>query len=478
MANKANIAYLTKYQMRVLYYKCKEGATHEEIATKLGRDVNTVQYHMTRIYTVLEIKKPNKSREEMESELKNEIGPVIREMFPSYDDVKIWAPVVRDKAQGEKEIASEDMDEPALEETQPRYTLPPSVQAVLGNTETHPVPPEILEPPPPGRRRRNWRLIIGLTVAGLFFVGFLAMIFWKGYPTISAMVAGPANVSQQPIPDRTVPPPAPTEVQANPPTPPASPVVSIQVMIDPQDGMAMVHIPAGEFKMGSSRVDDPQTLDEEVPQHIVYLDDYWIDRIEVTNAQYALCVSEGACTGPANNRSATRGSYYDDNQYADYPVVYVSWSQAAAYCAWAGRRLPTEAEWEKAARGTDGRIYPWGNTFDGTLANYCDINCQTAWKDDRFDDGYTDTAPVGEYPGGTSVYGVMDMAGNAYEWVADWFAPYSRGSQTNPTGPDSGQEKIIRGGAWGDDPAHVRTSIRSRLNGDSYLDFIGFRCAR
>ena len=452
MANKENIALLTKYQMRVLYYKCKEGATHEEIATKLGRDVNTVQYHMTKIYTVLEIRKAGKSREEMESELNNEICPLIREVFPTYDDVKIWAPVFRNKLQEGKENSDEDLEESLLEESQRPYIPPPSVQKLLVSAENQAIHPEIIAPPPPGRRRINWLLISGFVVFGL-----LIMIFLKSYPSIFTRIAGSVNT---------------------PAAPPGS-TFAIEEVIDPKDGMVLVQISAGEFEMGSSRADDPQAFDEELPQHIVYLDTYWIDKTEVSNAQYALCVADsGACTKPANNYSVTRGSYYDDSQYANYPVIFVSWSQAAAYCAWAGRRLPTEAEWEKAARGSDRRIYPWGNTFDGTLANYCDVNCQTAWPDPRFDDGYADTAPVGEYSDGASTYGILDMSGNVYEWVADWFGPYSRSSQTDPTGPDSGSEKIIRGGSWGDDPAHIRSTIRSRVKADNWLDFIGFRCAR
>lgn len=472
MANKDNIAFLSKYQMRVLYYKCKEGATHEEIATYLGREVNTVQYHMTKIYTELEIKKAGKSREEMESELKNEICPIIRGMFSTYDDVKIWAPVIKDRLQ-EEEDPGEDMDEPVLEESRPPYNPPPSVQKVLDRGEYQPIHPEILQPPPPGRRRIHWWLIIGVMVFGV-----LAIFFWISYPSISAMIAEPIN-TPQPILTSTASSPGSTDAPANPPAPSPSPMFTTQEMIDPKDGMVLVYIPAGEFQMGSSTSEDPQASDEELPQHIVYLHDYWIDKTEVSNAQYAMCVADsGACTQPANNYSETRASYYDDSQYANYPVVFVSWSQAVAYCAWAGRRLPTEAEWEKAARGSDRNIYPWGNTFVGTRANYCDSNCQTTWKDASFDDGYGDTSPVGEYPAGVSMYGALDMAGNVYEWVADWFGPYNQTPQTNPAGPDSGSEKIIRGGSWGDDPAHIRSAIRSRINADEWLNFIGFRCAR
>ena len=428
MANKDNIALLTKYQMRVLYYKCKEGATHEEIAVHLGRDVNTVQYHMTRIYTVLEIRKPGKSREQMESELIHEIGPIIRELFPTYDHAKYWAPILKNGAQDEKEDPDEGMDEPESEETKQPYIPPPSVQKVLGVRGIGPTQPEIMSPPPPPRRGLNRWLIIGPVVAVV-----LIILFVIGYPAISAVFT-------------------PREI------------------LDPHDGMTLVYIPAGKFQMGSA--------DKASPQHTVYLGAYRIDKTEVSNAQYARCVADGGCTRPANNYSATRGSYYDNSQYANYPVIFVSWSQAAAYCAWAGRRLPTEAEWEKAARGPENFIYPWGNTFDGTRTNYCDVNCNWDWGDDHFNDGSFDTTSVGMYPGGISPYGVLDMAGNVHEWVADWFAPYDQDKSRNPTGPDFGQDKIIRGGAWGDDTDHVRSDVRSPLNPANWMDFIGFRCAR
>ncbi len=487
MANKENIALLSKYQMRILYYKCKEGATHAEIAARLGREVNTVQYHMTKIYTILEIRKSGKSKEVMDSELKNEICPIIRQMFSTPEDVNLWAPVIKDGLPEEDEDPDEAREEPPeenedpgeaegeppTEEPQPPYQPPPSVERVLRDPGNQPTPPEIIAPPPPGRPTINWRLIIGFAVLGLFIIFFM-----KTYPSILTMMAKPSSTPLQPSPTEIAPAPSPADASIDTSAPSPVPMPAAREVIDPTDGMVLVPVTAGEFQMGSSKAEDPQALDEELPPHIVYLRDYWIDKTEVSNAQYAMCTAAGVCTNPANNTSQTRGSYYENSQYADYPVIFVSWSQANAYCTWAGRRLPTEAEWEKAARGQDGRIYPWGNAFDGTLANYCDLNCQAPWKDDRFDDGYGDTSPVGTYRDGASMYGVLDMAGNVYEWVADWFGPYGLSRQLNPTGPDSGQEKIIRGGSWGDDPAHIRSSIRSRMNGDSALNFIGFRCVR
>ena len=239
--------------------------------------------------------------------------------------------------------------------------------------------------------------------------------------------------------------------------------------------MVQVYVSEGEFKMGAT-IEDQEVGSHEKPQHTVYLDAYWIDGTEVTNAQYAMCVEAGVCTEPTDNQSLTSISY-KDSQYANHPVIFVDWSQAAAYCTWAGRRLPTEAEWEKAARGTEERIYPWGNTFDGKLANFCDVNCWGGWKESSYNDGYATTSPVGNYPDGASVYGALDMAGNAYEWVADWYGLYSSESQRNPTGPVSGQEHIMRGGAWGDDRNHIKTVIRSKVSSTFKEDFIGFRCA-
>jgi eukaryotic-like serine/threonine-protein kinase len=263
----------------------------------------------------------------------------------------------------------------------------------------------------------------------------------------------------------------PTLTQTSTPT--LTPI-TVVTRVPIKDGMPQVYVPAGEFTMGSSKSIDPQAAEGEIPLHSVYLDEYWIDMTEVTNSQYALCVADGgACSKPMDS------GLIDNNQYLNYPVVLVSWQQAVDYCAWTGGRLPTEAEWEKAARGPDGRIYTWGNTFDGTLLNYCDINCNnTDWKDSSFDDGYVELAPVGEYPGGASVYGALDMSGNAYEWVADWYAPYGKLPQSNPTGPASGEEHIIRGGSWGDDRGHVRTAIRSHeyVTDTHWTNYIGFRC--
>jgi len=237
--------------------------------------------------------------------------------------------------------------------------------------------------------------------------------------------------------------------------------------------MVMVYVPGGTFQMGSDE-GDPSAGGDEFPQHSVTLDGFWIDQMEVTNAQYRQCVEAGACRAPT---TCNRGEpTYGEVARADHPVVCVDWSGAAAYCAWAGARLPTEAEWEYVARGPQGLVYPWGGEFDGARLNYCDANCEESWADGAVDDGYADTAPVGSYPGGVSWCGALDMAGNVWEWVADWWGKYPSEAQTNPAGPEMGGYKVLRGGGWSDNQEYVRAANRNYYPPDARFDHVGFRC--
>jgi formylglycine-generating enzyme required for sulfatase activity len=219
------------------------------------------------------------------------------------------------------------------------------------------------------------------------------------------------------------------------------------------DGMVMVYVPAGQFTMGSN-----DGADDEKPVHTVTLDAFWIDRTEVTNAQYQKCVAAGACSA---------SSYADDSRYngSQQPVVGVSWNDADAYCRWAGARLPTEAEWEKAARGTNGRIYPWGNERpDCNKAQYGGCAGQTV--------------PVGSKAARASPYGALDMAGNAWEWVNDWYDSgyYAISPTSNPQGPDSGDYRVLRGGSWNFGESDVRAANRYDVVPTYRGDGVGFRC--
>lgn len=246
-----------------------------------------------------------------------------------------------------------------------------------------------------------------------------------------------------------------------------------------RDGMILVYVPAGEFLMGAA-VDDPVALEWDKPEHLVYLDAFWIDSTEVANAMYALCVADGSCSPPAQDGSFTRSSYHTEASCGAYPVVHVSWDQAQEYCQWAGRRLATEAEWEKAARGTDGRLYPWGDEEPtGAMANLCGIECRAEPNDPAIADGFVDTAPVGYFPADSSPYGALDMAGNVSEWVADRGDDgyYAVSPASNPTGPTTGDTRVIRGGLFGIIPRGARVTVRSFLPPYAANEDTGFRCA-
>ncbi len=315
----------------------------------------------------------------------------------------------------------------------------------------------------------------GIILFALGFGGFGLNYLVKNLPVATATNSSPtvvlATISSSTL-TPTVEQPTSTSVSftATPQpteTPLPTPALGIgSTEISPKDGMTLLYVPAGEFLMGSTDADMNAARDEK-PQHAVTLDDYWIDQSEVTNFQYAKCVADdGACTPPSATRSENRYDYYGGSEFYNYPVIYVNWDQANAYCSWAERRLPTEAEWEKSARGTDGRTYPWGNESpDARLLNY---NANVG-----------DTTEVWKYPDGRSLYGAYDMAGNIWEWVNDWYdyAYYQSSPSLNPLGPDTGQYKVLRGGSW------VNIDARSAnrywyVPRVTYDVLIGFRCAR
>jgi len=248
--------------------------------------------------------------------------------------------------------------------------------------------------------------------------------------------------------------------------------------ISPISGMPQVYIPAGTFRMGGM---DARSGPDEMPAHEVTLDAFWIDQLEVTNSMYLLCIQKGPCTPPQNFKSARRAEYFMKSEFNDYPVVYITWGQAKAFCEWEGGRLPTEAEWERAARGDDWRTFPWGeDKADGLRANYNMI--------------VGDTSRAGTYPLGASPFGVLDMAGNVAEWTNDYYSAVYYASQMNslnPPGPETSVSlrRVVRGGSLGDAEINIRVPKRSAVLGSNleavpgssaYLgDFsprIGFRC--
>ena len=238
-----------------------------------------------------------------------------------------------------------------------------------------------------------------------------------------------------------------------------SPVTPIYEKRSAKDGMMQVFVPEGEFLMGKGEV----YKNADSPRHTVFLDTFWIDKVEVSNAMYIKCMRAGFCTGLVSDNI-----YYQNWVYRDHPITYVTWVQANEYCQWAGRRLPTEAEWEKAARGTDGRMYPWGDEAPNPrLANFSGSMIYEA-------------VSVYRYPLGASPYGALNMSGNVREWVADWYdlKYYLSSPRTNPTGPEMGLEKSMRSGSYNEDGREIAVTYRYRHEPQSAGLSRGFRCAQ
>lgn len=246
------------------------------------------------------------------------------------------------------------------------------------------------------------------------------------------------------------------------------------------EGITFVYVPAGEFQMGSNEFGGEQ------PVQTMYLDGYWIGQTEVTNAQFRVFMEAGGYTTERYWREEgwvwrvenqiTEPEWWQNSNFNgdQQPVNAISWYEADAYSRWLAEtaglsiRLPTEAEWEKAARGPEGRIYPWGDAWDPSRVNYCDKRCGetfrwATWADTENDDGFAYTSPVGSYPNGASPYGALDMAGNVWEWTGDSYAPdyYATSPDRNPTGPDDGSVRVLRGGSWATYPTYLRGAGRN-----------------
>ena len=299
-------------------------------------------------------------------------------------------------------------------------------------------------------------------------------------------------------PDPTpTPPPTPLPT----PTPTQEPTPALPKLDDSQtraiDGMVMVFVPEGQFRMGSSTDElaygtelcalcgdvvncDNVPFTREQPERTVTLDAFWIDQREVTNAQYFSCIDAGVCTAQACTEEPPiePAHLWEEGRFdgAQQPVVCVNWDQAQAYCAWVGGRLPSEAEWEFAARGPDSLDYPWGERFEADQLNACDANCGLKRANANVDDGYAFPAPVGSYPDGASWVGALDMAGNVWEWVSDWYGNYLPGDEVNPPGPASGTSRVARGGGWDSTSYGARSAYRGWGAPQKASSVAGFRC--
>jgi serine/threonine-protein kinase len=287
------------------------------------------------------------------------------------------------------------------------------------------------------------------------------MFLSGNFPAVSEPTA-----TQQIIPSSTatnIPPTETIEAVTSAPSETPAPVeTSIPDEIKDNRNVTMRLVPAGEFTMGSDDTGDVGSR----PAHTVYVDAFYIDKFEVTNEMYDACVYAVECRKPARLGTATRDTYFGNPVYNNYPVIYVDWKMAKAYCEWRGARLPTEAEWEKAARGTDLRLYPWGD--DKPDCNFGNISGCVG-----------DTTPVDQHEKGQSIYGIYGLAGNVWEWTSSLFDYYPYDATDGREDSDALDDRIARGGSWHPDSnsGNVRVDTRLRLPQLSTLAYVGIRCA-
>jgi formylglycine-generating enzyme required for sulfatase activity len=324
----------------------------------------------------------------------------------------------------------------------------------------------------------------------LIIILFLLLTACSGNRAAPTVTSLPPTLAPSDTPTIT-PSPTLTSTPTSTNTPTITPDPNL--LVD-EKGVSMRLVPEGEFTMGISVEDGmalcakyrpgtcPRFWYEGMEVHQVFLDAFYMDTYEVTNGLYQACVTEGVCTPPQKTSSLTHAEYYGNPEYDNYPVIYVNWDQAKAFCAWRGASLPTEAQWEKGARGTQANLYPWGNRLEDGKTNSCINNClNQGFVYQLPDDGYADVAPVGSFATDISPYGIYDMAGNVAEWTANYYSEtYMRSpaaSEPNPTGPASGRDIVAKGGHIELPPELMHSPQVLPINPGNAWYFYGLRCA-
>ncbi|PIE79828.1 MAG: hypothetical protein CSA11_10635 [Chloroflexi bacterium] len=351
------------------------------------------------------------------------------------------------------------------------YSLPESseLRRTPDPVVTAPIPSPVVRRPRRQIERKTLWALIGLIPVLAIIIGIGIALNLNNEEEPVTEVEATATVESAVIAALTQIAPTPTPLPRPTDLPTATPKPIITDL-----GNRMLYVPSGLSVMG---LEDGER--DEQPARPIELDAYFIDETEVTVAQYAECVDAGECRRPLD----TAENYYGDPNFDDYPVIFVSWYDAETFCQWRGVRLPSEAEWEKAASFDPATrtkfAYPWGDVFDGEKLNFCDVNCNSSERDVDSDDGYRFAAPVGMYGNGRSPIGAYDMAGNVMEWVSDWYAfrYYREGSDTNPMGPPEGEFKVFRGGSWLSTADEVAPAARANFDPLVNQSNLGFRCA-
>ena len=390
----------------------------------------------------------------------------------SYPDIHVFISELKKLQAGEKVTASSVK----VEKLRAQMTGTEEVQPTPSTLELPPVQPEIpAQPTPVPNKKKPARSMISILFGGLALVAAIVGGWFLGN-NANSFTPTPES---SPTPKSSPTPIVVTEiviqtviVETSTPANTQTPKVTITPDFTPTPilpSVPMIKIPSGEFTMGRPIIRTKDERPSEGPEHEVFLDEYDIDKFEVTNGDYKECVGAGGCQVPHDVTSSTRAKeYYSNPDNDDFPVTYVDWFMAKEYCEWRGARLPTEAEWEKAARGTSDGPFPWGGPELLTCAVV------------RYGACGPDTVAIGSHPTGASPYGVHDMAGNVWEWVADWYGSdyYASSPSENPNGPASGIYRVARGGGWNSDSTQLSVFYRNRFTPDLNSFNLGFRCAK